>query len=846
MLLLKALIACCVVHGVAFAAGEWSYSGNTGPNNWNRVSGICGQQQQSPINIYEGDVKEVPMAPFEFRGYTQQPSGDMTMENNGHTVRVNLAEHHDITLSGGGLPAGTFQAAQLHFHWGNDAHSGSEHVINSKAYPMELHVVHYNTAYGNLRDAVNKTDGLAVLGFMYELADEHNSNYSAIVNNLIKVASYSVSNRTYIPAVALSNLLPDSFKHFYRYSGSLTTPNCYESVKWTIFKEPIKISNLQMNQFRTLSDSHNHSMVNNSRPVQELNNRMVVANFQPKVSWTYSEGDIDAEHWHEYYSKCGGEQQSPINIVPEKCQVSTSIGSFIFHNYGRTSSSATIKNNGHTANVYVNDGNIRISEGGLTEDYKAYGVHFHWGSHDKQGSEHTVDGFTFPLEVHIVHFRSSLETIYKAIEEPDGLAVVGFFARVTEEDNPALNPIIDSLASIRTPYSNTSIPAFTLGSILPKNTEDFYRYNGSLTTPGCFQSVIWTVLNDTITISSRQLNAFGNLKSSEKDSYGVYLPMVDNFRPTQDLKARVVLKTFSDTLPAKTSWSYHSAAGGDKNWANVYKTCATTPTSRQSPIDIQPKAAQFTKIEPLRLSGYNSLKGLTMQLSNNGHTAKIYFKGGNIVISGGGLEGEYKAAQLHLHWGASSGKGSEHRIDGKQYPAEVHIVHYSTKYKTFSEAAAQPNGLAVLGFFYEISDEDNPNYETIIEALSAIKQPYTSTDISPVTLSSILPCDMNDFFRYSGSLTVPACSETVVWTVFKSTIQISEKQLNTFRSLLSVDVHPKTGQMLPLVDNYRQLQAINNRKVQANFIAASTDASSNLTTNAFFVSLLLLLLQLIN
>ena len=42
-------------------------------------------------------------------------------------------------------------------------------------------------------------------------------------------------------------------------------------------------------------------------------------------------------------------------------------------------------------------------------------------------------------------------------------------------------------------------------------------------------------------------------------------------------------------------------------------------------------------------------------------------------ISGGGLKGTYIATQFHFHWGSSSDKGSEHTIDGKQYPLEVRV-----------------------------------------------------------------------------------------------------------------------------------------------------------------------------
>lgn len=41
------------------------------------------------------------------------------------------------------------------------------------------------------------------------------------------------------------------------------------------------------------------------------------------------------------------------------------------------------------------------------------------------------------------------------------------------------------------------------------------------------------------------------------------------------------------------------------------------------------------------------------------------------TVSGGGLSSSYKAVQFHLHWGTEGGPGSEHTIDGEQYPMEV-------------------------------------------------------------------------------------------------------------------------------------------------------------------------------
>lgn len=41
------------------------------------------------------------------------------------------------------------------------------------------------------------------------------------------------------------------------------------------------------------------------------------------------------------------------------------------------------------------------------------------------------------------------------------------------------------------------------------------------------------------------------------------------------------------------------------------------------------------------------------------------------TVSEGNLEDTYKAVQFHLHWGTDGGPGSEHTVDGEQYPMEV-------------------------------------------------------------------------------------------------------------------------------------------------------------------------------
>ena len=54
--------------------------------------------------------------------------------------------------------------------------------------------------------------------------------------------------------------------------------------------------------------------------------------------------------------------------------------------------------------------------------------------------------------------------------------------------------------------ASVDLPSFRLSSLLPIGSRPvYYRYSGSLTTPGCYESVVWTVFRDTIKISTQQV-----------------------------------------------------------------------------------------------------------------------------------------------------------------------------------------------------------------------------------------------------------------------------------------------------------------------------------------------------
>ncbi|XP_052427547.1 carbonic anhydrase 4 isoform X2 [Carassius gibelio] len=238
----------------------------------------CNGTQQSPIDIVTTNVQaNTTLTPFTFTGYNQ----DATLTeitNTGTTIQVTL-DHKKMHVEGGGLP-GLFASTQFHFHWGNGSTTpGSEHRVNGKQYPMELHIVSKAEHNGSLpNDSI-----LAAFGFFIEASNDTGKpeSWKILTSNLTEIASAGDKTRV-SDKLTMDDLLSgvDRTK-YYRYLGSLTTPNCDEGVIWTIFKDPIKVSQDLIDLFTTTvyinKTSNSPLMTNTFRGVQPINGRIVMS-----------------------------------------------------------------------------------------------------------------------------------------------------------------------------------------------------------------------------------------------------------------------------------------------------------------------------------------------------------------------------------------------------------------------------------------------------------------------------------------------------------------------------------------------------------------------------------------
>ncbi|XP_064193315.1 carbonic anhydrase 7-like [Anguilla rostrata] len=256
-------------------------------------------------------------------------------------------------------------------------------------------------------------------------------------------------------------------------------------------------------------------------------------------------------------------------------------------------------------------------------------------------------------------------------------------------------------------------------------------------------------------------------------------------------------------------WGY-GKENGPSAWQNAYPIAVG---NRQSPINIVPRETVYDPtLPPLALS-YDLCSSIS--ICNSGHSVVVEFDDADdkAVIKGGPLQNPYRLKQFHFHWGGKGCQGSEHTVDGKTYASELHLVHWNAaKYKSFGEAAAAPDGLAVLGVFLETGNEHR-GLSVITDALYMVKFKGSKADFRDFNPTCLLPSSLS-YWTYPGSLTTPPLLESVTWIVLKEPIRVSEKQMAKFRMLLFTEEEENKKRM---ENNFRPPQPLKGRKVRASF-----------------------------
>lgn len=217
----------------------WSYEA---PAEWGNLN-VDYQTCKSGVNQSPVDIRQVvngQLPPLTLSYQAKQQS----IINNGHTIQINMQDGDVLKLD-----RETFPLRQFHFH------APSENLIDGKHYPLAAHFVH-----------ASEEGHLAVVGVMFKAGAE-NPALAEILREMPPKVNQELAMQH---PLRLSDLIPGQ-KHYYRFSGSLTTPPCTEGVRWLVMKQTVSASAEQIKTFTKLLGEHG-----NSRPVQPLNGRVIV------------------------------------------------------------------------------------------------------------------------------------------------------------------------------------------------------------------------------------------------------------------------------------------------------------------------------------------------------------------------------------------------------------------------------------------------------------------------------------------------------------------------------------------------------------------------------------------
>ncbi|TMW57932.1 hypothetical protein Poli38472_013406 [Pythium oligandrum] len=234
--------------------------------------------------------------------------------------------------------------------------------------------------------------------------------------------------------------------------------------------------------------------------------------------WSYRTNDpetVGPAQWSHKFPTCSGSRQSPIDIKQNSLIKFPAPLTF-----AGECSEYHLKQLYESYKAEVVNGSCTVTSKG--KSYKFAQVHFH------APSEHTLHGKPLDGEVHFVH------------QATDGkILVVGLF--LSKVSGATTDPYVAKFWQALGKVTPTTPVDVALGGyaplvILNERKGHAFNYPGSLTTPGCNETVEWWVLEHALPVAPADFASFQkSLTRIGAAANGT------NARPTQALNGRIVL-----------------------------------------------------------------------------------------------------------------------------------------------------------------------------------------------------------------------------------------------------------------------------------------------------------------
>lgn len=257
------------------------------------------------------------------------------------------------------------------------------------------------------------------------------------------------------------------------------------------------------------------------------------------AQWGYTKlNGPRTERWAEVAPAAKGERQSPIDIKPSCVKFDEALKSPPLEFSYKPENTKSVTNNGKSVVVDIGGNGSSVTGGPVKNKYEGVQFHWHWGKENEKGSEHTVDGKMCEAELHIVNYNTELFPDFPAAAQQDkGLCVLGAFLKVGQKEHKGYKDLLQYFSKIQNAGQSVKVDGgFDPACLLPGNTTEYWTYEGSLTTPPCFESVTWIVFKEPVEVTAEQIEAFRALKSTKEgeavqDDDDLQGQLVENYRP---------------------------------------------------------------------------------------------------------------------------------------------------------------------------------------------------------------------------------------------------------------------------------------------------------------------------